>query len=83
MNISNKIIWYLFFFFFFFILATVTGVISGMQAMKTVLDSMERKRRIAIGVLNKTDHPWEPISVYFSSGTSDINLPLNDPKGTN
>ena len=80
MNISNKIIWYL---FFFFILATVPGVISGMQAMKTVLDSMETKRRIAIGFCNETDYPWEPISVYFSSGTSDLNLPLNDSKGTN
>ena len=70
-------------FFFFFILAAFAVAISGMQALKTLLDSIETNRRIAICVRNESDHPWEPISVYFSSGTSDINLPLYDPKGTN
>ena len=52
--------------------------------MSTLLDSIANaKRKIAIGVWNETDHPWEAISVYFSSGTSDDILPLNVKKGTN
>ena len=60
----------------------ISGV-SGVEALKTLLDSIETNRRIAIGVWNESDHPWDAISVYFSSGTSDIILPLNVPKGTN
>ena len=69
--------------FFFFILAAITSMISGLEGLRTLLDSIETNRRIAIGVWNESDHPWEAISVYFSSGTSDNILPLNVPKGTN
>jgi len=59
------------------------SVVSGVETLKTLLDSIETNRRIALGVWNESDHPWEAISVYFSSGTSDIILPLNISKGTN
>ena len=78
MNNNNNNIWYLF--FFFFIIAAAIGS----KALEALLDSMGNgNRKIAIGLWNETDHPWEAISVYFSSGTSDDILPLNVKKGTN
>ena len=71
------------FFFFFFHSSCFCCRDLWHASTETLLDSIETNRRIAICVWNESDHPWEPISVYFSSGTSDINLPLNDPKGTN
>ena len=79
---------YFFFVFFFFILAAIAGSVIaggslGVDVLKSVLQSLgDINRKIAIGVWNKTDHPWEPISVYFSSGTSETNLPHDVPQGT-
>ena len=77
-------------FFFVFILdalAAASGMVSAasaMEVMSTLLESIgDAKRKIAISVLNETNHPWKVISVYFSSGTSDMILPLTVKKGTN
>ena len=40
------------------------------------------KRKIAIGVENKMGKDWETINLYFESGTSDVPLPHDIPKGT-
>ena len=71
------------YFFFFFILAAFSSMNSGVEGLRTLLDRIETNRKIAIGVWNESDHPWEAISVYFSSCTSDNILPLNVPKGRN
>ena len=61
----------------------ISGGSLGVDVLKTVLKSLEDiKRKIAIGVWNESIHSWEAISVYFSSGTSEFNLPRNVPKGT-
>ena len=61
----------------------IAGGSLGVDVLKSVLQSLgDINRKIAIGVWNKTDHPWEAISVYFSSGTSETNLPHNVPQGT-
>ena len=61
----------------------IAGGKLGVDVLNTVLTSLrDINRKFAIGVCNKTEHPWEAISVYFSSGTSETNLPLNVPKGT-
>ena len=86
MNNNNNNI-YFFFFFILDALIAAGGMVSaasGMEVMSKLLDSIgDAKRKIAISVLNETNHPWEAISVYFSSGTSDKILPLHVKKGTN
>ena len=69
--------------FFFFIPSAISSMTSGVEGLRTLLDRIETNRKIAIGVWNESDHPWEATSVYFSSGTSDNILPLNVPQGTN
>ncbi|XP_073235740.1 DELTA-stichotoxin-She4b-like [Porites lutea] len=60
---------------------SVVSIASVVNSLKTVLDNIQTTRRIAVAVSNETKHPWEAISVYFSSGTSDAILPLDVPTG--
>ena len=62
---------------------SVISVGAVVNSLKTVLDNIQTNRRIAVGVSNKTNHSWEAISVYFSTGTSDAILPFDVPTGTN
>ena len=59
------------------------SIASVVNSLKTVVDNVQTNRRIAVAVSNETSHPWEAISVYFLSGTSDAILPLNVPTGKN
>ena len=48
----------------------------GIGVLKTLLDSLGSiKRKIAIGIGNKTQYAWQAVGVYFRSGTSDDVLP--------
>ena len=88
-NNNNNNICYLFIFYFFILAAvaaaagSVVSIAPVVNSLKTVLDNIQTNRRIAVAVSNETKHPWEAISVYFSSGTSDAILPLDVPPGTN
>ena len=61
----------------------MVSIASVVNSLKSVLDNIQTNRRIAVAVSNETNHQWEAISVYFSSGTSDAILPLDVPTGTN
>ena len=60
----------------------IAGVQLGAQVLTQILNVMGSiKRKIAIGIENKTGHKWNARNVYFLSGTSDVAMPREVPSG--
>ena len=58
----------------------ISSASSILSALKDILDQMDSiSRAIAFGVVNHTPTDWEPLNVYYRSGTSDALLPETVP----
>ena len=62
----------------------IAGVQLTVNLLKTIVKSIsDVKRKVAIGIENKTGYHWKALNVYFRSGTSDATLPFSVPSGKN
>ena len=64
------------------VLAVISGATLGVHALRLVLDLLGKiNRKVAIGVDNESNYPWEAINYYLAHGTSDFVLPFGVPSG--